>query len=552
MWTINFKRNDREFTASFTSEFQTDSPALEILFLTRLNPTPTLLATPTGPSAELDLTSAHLVYAYVAQILFNDLEVKTWDTDGDYLWPLDKTAPGAVFNFQKYVDYIRGKRVFEFYNKCHSAEDGTFCKTPGEPGHEGHTTAAEAEAEADEYRGGHQPPSPQNSDRLDALGVEGENGSTFPADVYDHPEHYSFGEGAAHRESVAVIRRVKGNPDAPVKLYRAAPEGANSINKGDWVAISKSYAEEHAAAQAPEGETWNVYEIEVPAHTIHNGGNDIIEWGYWGDDKPAKVVKAVKGEPFEPYTSNFAARYLDVLSERAIAELHLRGQHDQDSHGRRGGISANAEIFKQHPNLRPLGNSLQIKGDPNSPTIQNHLGQLNQVPAHIHKRVADAGVKVIIGEGSVTELGTGMAIWKGVTPRGWPKGYTWDSIDGVYDDTEKEVVLGHVPNSVAGTSFAVHEYGHAVDDVYRYSGSTNERSHSANWTTVWHASYNNLNNEYFKQDNSWAGAEEFFAESFSNIIKGDSQAFRDMGLSNDQGKNVVEYFSTLLKPKEED
>lgn len=105
MWLINFKRNGNSYTARFTSEgFTTDSPALEALFLINLNPLPVLQATATGPSAELNLTQAHLVYAYVAGILFNDLEVKTWDTEGDYLWPLEATPASTVF---KYVDYLR-------------------------------------------------------------------------------------------------------------------------------------------------------------------------------------------------------------------------------------------------------------------------------------------------------------------------------------------------------------------------------------------------------------------------------------------------------------
>lgn len=111
MWTITFTRNSKEYTASFSFEFRTDSPSLEAMYLIKLANPPILQATATGPSADLDLASPHLVYAYVAGILFNDLDVKEWNTEGDYLWPLDKTTPEAVFNTQKYVDYIQNKRI---------------------------------------------------------------------------------------------------------------------------------------------------------------------------------------------------------------------------------------------------------------------------------------------------------------------------------------------------------------------------------------------------------------------------------------------------------
>lgn len=129
-------------------------------------------------------------------------------------------------------DFLLTSTRQAFSNPCHNEDDGKFCETDT------------AEAAQDEYRGRHQPP--RNSDRLDALGVEGPNGSTFPSDVYEHPEYYSIGDSKAHKESVAVIRRVKGKPDALVKLYRGAPQGVTHINKGDWVAVSRSYAEQHA------------------------------------------------------------------------------------------------------------------------------------------------------------------------------------------------------------------------------------------------------------------------------------------------------------------
>lgn len=206
----------------------------------------------------------------------------------------------SCFNLAELVDeesnlWICENHIEEFYNKCHSAEDGTFCETPGTPGHEGHTTAAEAEADAaaqaeDEYRGGHQPP--RDAPTIDNLLVEG--GLFGPdSDVYENPQFFDHtgGESKADREAAAALRKAKGNPDVKIKVYRAAPSEANSINKGDWVTTSPTYAKEHAERMAPEGEPpWPVFEVEVPAKFIRNGGNDIVEWGFWAEDTPAKIV----------------------------------------------------------------------------------------------------------------------------------------------------------------------------------------------------------------------------------------------------------------------
>lgn len=530
MWTITYKRNNREYTASFTStgDFQTNSPSLEAMYLIKLDNPPILQATATGPSAELDLTSAYLLYAYVAGILFNDLDVKTWNIVGDYLWPLDSTPASTVF---KYVDLLRQKLgatpgiETEFYNKCHSAEDGTFCKTPGAPGHKGHTTAAQAEADAaaqaeDAYRGGHQPPS--DAPTIDNLvGPD----SFFPDDVYDNPQYYDHtgGESLADREAAAVLRKAKGKPNVKIKVYRAAPPEANSINKGDWVTTSPAYARQHAESQA--GEPWPVFEIEVPANQIRNGGNDIVEWGYWGEDKPAKSLRA------------------------SSEDFHLLGQHDQSTHGNRAGVGAgaNSEVVSRHPSLSGLGNNLIIKGDI-TPAVEKHLTELAKIPQHVHERIAAAGVKVIVGEGTIGVLSDKLGGWAYTTPRGWPQGYTYSDLPAVYDDDNNEVILGTGGTELGGNP-AVHEYGHAVDDVYRYAPNLGLRSQSANWKSVWRDSYDSLNNEYFQQGRTDAGSSEFFAESFHLHIT-NPNSFAELGLSSGQATRVNEFFELLLKPKE--
>lgn len=160
-----------------------------------------------------------------------------------------------------------------------------------------------------DYAGGHQPP----SDAPPIHDLVGDH-SWFPEDVYDNPHYYGFGEWTA--TSARIIREVRGQPNALVTIYRSVPpvwhepmqsQGQPVVHKtepvietGNWVAISLAYARNHGMDRGWEewnGEMWvevqgdwPVLRAKVPAHTVRNGGNDLIEWGYWGPPVRAEVI----------------------------------------------------------------------------------------------------------------------------------------------------------------------------------------------------------------------------------------------------------------------
>lgn len=157
------------------------------------------------------------------------------------------------------------------------------------------------------YQGQHAPPS-DGPPLHDLLAPHPDGGKLYPDDVYTHPHYYTFGDHAA--ESTRVIQQVRGNPDAPVTIYRSLPPLAEPMfNTGDWVAIARGYAAEHGFDRGwdewvepkvpdvfDEGEgwvrregDWPVMSAIVPAHTVRNGGNDLIEWGYHGPPIPGRV-----------------------------------------------------------------------------------------------------------------------------------------------------------------------------------------------------------------------------------------------------------------------
>lgn len=152
---------------------------------------------------------------------------------------------------------------------------------------------------SEDYRGEHQPPDPADSVPLHDL-REREH---FPRDVYKtlHLYTHTGGREFFDRESVAVVRACRGHPDAVVRIYRAAPDGAVAIEPGNWVALSFAYAAQHADARNESHpdpvfaehnpEPWfRVYVAEVLARDVRDGGNDLIEWGYHGPRVPASPL----------------------------------------------------------------------------------------------------------------------------------------------------------------------------------------------------------------------------------------------------------------------
>lgn len=115
------------------------------------------------------------------------------------------------------------------------------------------------------------------------------------------------------KESFESLYSLTGDPNQKVTIYRGVPNTVSSINNGDWVTLSPSYAAGHVASSL-NGEG-HVLATEVPASALWSDGDSINEFG------------------------------LDFSSE---VHKHLAGQHDQSSHG--------------HPSIGAI---------PSSPTFKN-------------------------------------------------------------------------------------------------------------------------------------------------------------------------------------
>jgi hypothetical protein len=100
--------------------------------------------------------------------------------------------------------------------------------------------------------------------------------------------------GIANTESYNIINSVKGNPDAEVTIYRAVPNEKNitKINPGDFVTLSKRYADLHAAGgYGRDGtDSGKVLELKVKVKDIYWDQNDVNEFGYF-PEKTKDITK---------------------------------------------------------------------------------------------------------------------------------------------------------------------------------------------------------------------------------------------------------------------
>ena len=162
--------------------------------------------------------------------------------------------------------------------------------------------------ENNEYRMQHRAPSNPGYESDEARRNDIENGPDVnledialgynrqPDDYFTNPRGY--GNDTPHgRESTDAVANAlssirQGGRDVTVKVYRAVPTTMKEgkLRNGDWVSLSRRYAEMHGN-HALNGK-YRIMEDEVPAKDIWWDGNDVNEFGYDnGEDYKYKNVK---------------------------------------------------------------------------------------------------------------------------------------------------------------------------------------------------------------------------------------------------------------------
>lgn len=138
-----------------------------------------------------------------------------------------------------------------------------------------------------EYSGTHRAPDEENGSPFHEV-----TKGIYPDDFYSLPhskaiQYYGSGDKKSDNESMFAIRAAKGNPDAPVNVYRAVPRNVGEeINPGDWVTPSRTYAMQHGESSL-RGD-YKILSKTVPASHLYTEGNSLSEFGY----NPPKTTEA--------------------------------------------------------------------------------------------------------------------------------------------------------------------------------------------------------------------------------------------------------------------
>ena len=152
------------------------------------------------------------------------------------------------------------------------------------------------------------------------------NGELMPTDVYDHPEWYFNMNEAYSKESFNALKKIKDNPNAEITIYRATT--GDKINVGDWVTLSKKYADYHNNSQF-DGKG-NIVELKVKAKDVQFAGDDINEFGYYPNmEKYSQDSKTWQQYLEDNYKATGTRTYTkDILPTKEESEVNLPTQQE--------------------------------------------------------------------------------------------------------------------------------------------------------------------------------------------------------------------------------
>lgn len=127
------------------------------------------------------------------------------------------------------------------------------------------------------YQEGHRAPSPDFGAPAHDLVTTG----MYPSDVYSPQGLRYYGTGDTREDAKVwnMLKAMRGNPEAKVTVYRAVPGHVDTINPGDWVAITKDYAQKHAD-HVLSGMSPRILTKTVTAKELYTNGDSWSEWGY--------------------------------------------------------------------------------------------------------------------------------------------------------------------------------------------------------------------------------------------------------------------------------
>ncbi|MDN2488111.1 hypothetical protein MML63_20980, partial [Kosakonia sacchari] len=175
--------------------------------------------------------------------------------------------------------------------------------------------------------------------------------------------------------------------------------------------------------------------------------------------------------------------------------------------------------------------------------------QLHKIPLNVLKMAHSLGQFITATNDNITNHPDRRQL-KGITPRGWPEGVTWDTVPGLGalgqeadasihpDETiiavsQNEQGAWLLAEGHSSTNLVLHEYAHALDRSLGEKAQMGEKgagdigdflSKRRSFVSVWEQDLGHTDptsdDNYYWQGGSESGAEEAFAEGFSDLYSG--------------------------------
>lgn len=146
-----------------------------------------------------------------------------------------------------------------------------------------------------------------------------------------------------------------------------------------------------------------------------------------------------------------------------------------------------------------------------------HLEELARFPSGSLRRLRDiSDVTFYIGNRASPDMDD-LSYLRGVRPRGWEEGKTWDDAPGLFSSSTNSVIAAG-GGSHASASLIAHETGHAFGKLLRRAGSANLDNDPE--TEEAHRRLFRVLTPYEKQGGpgGFAGRQEFVAESIAVLV----------------------------------
>lgn len=238
--------------------------------------------------------------------------------------------------------------------------------------------------------------------------------------------------------------------------------------------------------------------------------------------------------------SNQRSQVLGQLSTTLTPTQHgeLLGALDRQSAADKPrGLQATSAAAPAKPDADKLARSLvQAGGSGTKEDVERVVAELKKMPTSALQTLKDSHTNVIACRNSVTDYAADL---KGVRPRGWPPGKTWDNVPGAYLPDRNTVVFGvighgtkegpHIARTGEGhgsANLVVHETTHAIDAHIGQSRNSRSQDFSAARAKDVAAL------PAYELQKGLAGPSETYAESSARFYGGSHASIKTPALDN--------------------